>query len=180
MTDRMTAEETAILHRVRKELAEHKRLREATMGISELTGKLEPLFCGIPYSDAISIFGCILVTDGVPYVFAENDIPADRMIWETPDKLNLLGVWHEIGEKREMRKRHQDVHMMKSHFIKGDDGKITLVTPQDKRKSKKKTKHDKRSDTLRNFAAFLIKLNFTPEILRAMWEKMETEAEDDE
>jgi hypothetical protein len=179
MSDGMTTEEIRILQRVRKELAEQKRLQEETMGISELTGKLEPLFCGIPYSDAISIFGCILVTDGVPYVFAENDIPADRMIWETPDKLNLLGVWHEIGEKREMKKRHQDVHMMKSHFVK-DNGRVILVTPQDKRKSKKKTKHDKRSDTLRNFAAFLLKLNFTPEILRAMWEKMEIESEADE
>lgn len=179
MSDGMTTEEINTLRRVRRELAEQNKIRQETMGISELTGKLEPLFCGIPYSDAISIFGCILVTDGIPYVFAENDIPADRMIWETPDKLNLLGVWHEIGEKREMKKRHQDVHMMKSNFVK-DNGRVILVTPQDKRKSKKKTKHDKRSDTLRNFAAFLLKLNFTPEILRAMWEQMEIDSEADE
>jgi hypothetical protein len=157
-----------------------------TSGESLLTHKTEPMIGGIPFSDAISMIGCIRIVDGVPYVMCDGIPEQDEWISQDTTRtmvvsdpsdntrknhfINIDGKWHRFSKNiMESRKLHQDQHLERIKF-QFADGKWHMATPEDIRRNKKAqaAKKRRRLNPMIGFCKLLTKIGYNVEMIQGL------------
>jgi len=163
-----------------------------TSGKSILTNKVEPMLGGIPFSDAISMMGCVRIVDGKIYVMCDenpNNMESDwiatdttitRIVESNSDNtrknhfIKIDGKWHWFSKNvMESRKLHQDQHLIRLKFEKVE-GKWYMITPEDIRRNKKAqaAKKRRRTNPLLGFCTLLTKIGYNIDMIQALESKL--------